>query len=238
MINNELIEKYFSNRLTDKDLELFNELYENDSEFRTEVDFLKDVKRVSEKEDDANFKKKLMAFEGIKINKAKKWLIPITTAAAIALIALSVTIFKQTTLNEDELFATYFQPSKNVSAPIIRSQNTETEINNAYIAYSESNYLEAVSLFEKSFKEINKPELLYYEGNALLALGNYNEAIEKFKQHISFNDALSNRSHWYLALAYIKTKQLENARKELKTFITSKETYKKSEAVLLLKKLK
>jgi len=241
MIHIALIEKYFSNKLSDKERVQFNSLYENNIEFKAEVDFLKNVKSVSEKEDSAQFKKQLASYES-KFQKKQtspfaKWIKPIYAVAAIFLIGLSIHFFMNTPVNENELFVTYFLPSKNVSAPITRSQNTENLENEAFISYNEAKYSQALTLFKKAYQESKNSELLFYEGNALLALNKPDEAILKFKEHIAFNDGLANRSHWYLALAYLKTQNIESAKLELELFINSGETFKIEDAKSLLKKL-
>jgi hypothetical protein len=64
------------------------------------------------------------------------------------------------------------------------------------------------------------------------------EAIDKFNQHLTFSDSLLNRSHWYLALSYLKTKDSKNAILQLTALLDSGENFKKEEATSLLKKLK
>jgi tetratricopeptide (TPR) repeat protein len=240
MITNTLIEKYFSGSLTKKEHLDFEKLYNSDSEFKNEVDFLKNIKRVSEKEDDNKFRNELKTFESEFISKNKnplvKWLKPFIAVAAVLLIALYINLMYNTPINEEQLFTYYFEPSKNVSAPIVRSEN-QSNTTNAFIFYSEKNYNKAYELFDALYKSSKNSEFLFYQGNALLALGNTNEAIEKFKEHLNHSDLLTNRSHWYLALAYLKTKEVALAKQELNALINSGESFKKSEASALLKKL-
>ena len=241
MNNSKLIALYFSNKLSEDELLEFKNLYENNPEFKLEVDFLENVKSVSEKEDDAEFRKQLASFETefIKAEKSpvSKWLRPLISVAAVLLIALSLQIFYNKPLNEDKLFLNYFEPSKNVSAPIVRAEKDKTTTNQAFLAYSENNYKQAIPLFEKAFKDTKNSELLFYEGNALLATDHTEKAIEKFKEHLNYSDILTKRSHWYLALAYLKSKNHEKAKLELKNLINSGENFKKDEARSLLKKL-
>ena len=159
-------------------------------------------------------------------------------AAAVLLIAFCVNFFWDSSIDEAELFAHYFEPSKNVSAPIVRSDSEENDINEAFINYSQHHFENANLLFEKAYKTNQKPELLFYQGNALLASGKNQEAINIFKQHLTFSDTLSNRTHWYLALAYLKTKDLKQAKQHLELLLNSGEVFKKEEASSLLKKLK
>ena len=241
MINKTLIEKYFSKQLTtDESLE-FEKFYKSDLNFKQEVDFLKDLKSVSEVEDDLQFKKQLDSYESEYIQQEKstviKWLKPLIAVAAILTISLSVYFLMNPSLNEEQLFSNYFEPSKNVSAPIVRSDTDETTVNNAFIAYSEADYKEAITLFDNAYQNSKNSELLFYEGNAYLALGDTDNAITKFEEHLNYSDILTHRSHWYLALAYLKSKNTEKAKLELKALMDSGETFKNEEAKSLLKKL-
>lgn len=241
MINQTLIEKYFSKRLTPNESLEFKRRYETDSEFKQEVDFLKDLKSVAATEDDVQFKNQLKSYES-EISKPKKittstWLKPLIAVAALVFVVLSITFLMNDSYDENQLFSHYFEPSKNVSAPIVRSNTNETILNNGFIAYSEAEYEQAILLFEKAYQNSANSELLFYQGNAHLALGETENAIEKFEEHLKYSDILTNRTHWYLALAYLKTKQPEKAKQELKTFLSSSETFKKDDARSLLKKL-
>jgi tetratricopeptide (TPR) repeat protein len=241
MKNSKLIDMYFSNNLSEGELLEFQELYKNNPEFKQEVDFLNDLKLVSEKEDDAEFKKQLETYESAFSDNQKnpfaKWLKPLTAVAALLVIALSINFIFNNEINEDQLFTTYFEPSKNVSVPIVRAEDSETIENKAFITYSEANYKQAIPLFKNAFNITKNSELLFYEGNALLALGQTEKAIEKFEEHLNYSDVLVNRSHWYLALAYLKSENIEKAKLELTALINSEETFKKEESISLLKEL-
>lgn len=242
MSNDELIEQYFSNRLSREERLEFDTLYSKDKTFKDEVDFLENLKAVSKEVDSQNFKTQLEGFEkayqnATKTTKHIAWLKPMLAVAAVLVIALSINLVLNPSIDENKLFDTYFEPSKNVTQPIVRSDSDENILNTAFIAYNDSNYEEAVSLFKNAYQDSKQSELLFYEGNAFLALGDTKNAIEKFKEHLTYSDILTYRSSWYLALAYVKTKQLEKAKQALKTFINSGENFKKEEATSLLKKL-
>lgn len=243
MIDSELIEKYFSGSLSEGELLEFEQLYKNNIAFKQEVDFLKNIKTIAETEDSEQFKAALQDFESEINNSSQssmfsRWLKPLTAMAAILIIGLFISFFWPSKTDKTTLFTTYFEPSKNVSAPIVRSENEQDLSTEAFILYAEKDYEKAAVLFEKAYLLNKNPELLFYQGNALLASGQTKEAIETFKEHINFQEALTNRSHWYLALAYLKNKNLEAAKKELEAYVKSGENFKKVEAASLLEKLK
>lgn len=243
MSNDKLIEQYFSNRLSKEERLEFDVLYRKDKTFKDEVDFLENLKTVSDEDDSRNFKAQLEGFEKAYQNTTKTsnhiaWLKPLLAVAAVLVVALSINFGLNRSIDENNLFDTYFEPSKNVSQPIVRSDGHENILNTAFIAYSDSNFEEAMSLFKTAYQESKQSELLFYEGNALLALGDTQNAIEKFKEHLTYTDVLTNRSHWYLALSYLKTKDSKNAILQLNALLNSGENFKKEEATSLLKKLK
>lgn len=242
MSTDELIEQYFSNRLSEKERLEFDQFYETDKDFRDEVDFLKSLKAISEDVDSKNFKVTLQGFEKehqstktTSINKS--WLKPLSALAAVLIIALIINFGLNRSLDEAELFEYYFEPSKNVTQPIVRSDNDKNILDDAFIAYNDADYKAAILLFEKVYQTSKQSELFFYEGNALLALGKPEESIKKFKEHLLFSDVLTNRSHWYLALAYLRTKDLGNAKLQLNALLNSGEKFKKEEATSILKKL-
>ncbi|MDP5081296.1 MAG: hypothetical protein NWP87_01480 [Winogradskyella sp.] len=239
MINESLIEKYFSRTLTYNESLEFEKRYNTDDNFKQEVDFLKDVNSVSKIEDDLRFKNQLASYESEAKQKEKnipkKWLKPLIAVAAILAISLSIIFLMKPPFDEEHLFSNYFEPSKNVSAPIVRSEDNENIVNKAFMAYSETHYKDAISLFENAYDNTNNSELLFYEGNAYLALDDLENAIAKFEEHLNYSDILTKRSHWYLALAYLKSKNLEKAKLELNALIKSEEAFKKEEAKSLLK---
>ncbi len=241
MINETLIEKYFSKKISEVELLEFKNLYENDEEFKNEVDFLKNIQLASEGEDSSRFKSKLQCYESEFVKEKKphspRWLKPLLAVAAIFIIGLGFTLFLNQNLNNNQLYKEYFEPAKNVSTPIVRSESNEKIIDNAFIAYSEANYKQAISLFDQAFQNTQNSELLFYKGNSLLALNETDEAIQTFKKHLSFSDILTNRTHWYLALAYLKKEQIDEAKQELNLLINSGESFKRKESASLLNKL-
>lgn len=241
MKHQELIEKYFSDALTQDEQKTFDALYIEGGEFKKEVDFLKDLKKVSETKDTATFRSTLKSFENgtadKKPNLIKTYWKPLTAIAAIFIVALSINFWLDSQIDNQFLFENYFEPSKNVTSPVVRSNNDETLHNEAFYVYSKKDYTKASELFSKLHKETNNSEFLFYQGNSLLAKGDIEKAIEVFNEHLKYNDQLYNRTHWYLALAYLNTNNLKQAKQELETFIASGETFKKEEAKSLLEDL-
>ncbi|MEE9363492.1 MAG: CDC27 family protein [Cellulophaga sp.] len=235
-----LLEKYIQNRLTSEEKLVFNELLKNDEDFRREVLLHTDIKKAVTYEDDIKFKGLVSNLE----NKSKnrdlkrsygKWLI----AASIALLlGLSYFININNKVTGNELFASYFVPYRNVIAPLERGSETiqQSEQFLAFMAYEKGEYKNAIALFTKLYTTTKEPYYLFYKANALLKLERANEAIPLLLKHLKTKDTLTDRTNWYLALAYLKIKENQKA-KEILNVVISKGAYKNKEAKLLLKKI-
>ncbi len=238
MEHEELIEKYIQNRLSSEEELKFAKLLKSDLAFKDEVTLHSNLKKVTKHEDDANFRKLITTLEE-KIEKPiqkpsyTKWLV----AASIALL-LGLTYFLN--INEkvstDELFAQNFEPYRNVIAPVVRGDNgnQEDEKTQAFLAYEKGEYETAITLFTKLYKSTKEPYYLFYKANALLKLERAQEAVPLLLEHLKTKDTLTEKTNWYLALAYLKIKDKPKAKKLLKKVIANK-SYKDKEAKKLLK---
>lgn len=240
----QLIEKYFSHKQNEEEAKLFLELKNNDPEFREEVEFQESVRQVCKIEDDLKFKKMIASFEeelqqeqkSLKMNRNLYYKIAVAAVLIVSFGYLATTVFFKTPSNT-ELFASYFETSKNVSYPITRSSAEEEKLAEAFIAYEDKNYSKALTLFENYFTATKDTTILYYKANVLLATDKPAEALEVLVNVENSSSNLASRTHWYKALAYLKTNQQSEAVKELEILLKNKEAFKKEEAEKLLKKL-
>lgn len=239
-----LLDKYVQGTLSPSEQKEFDTLLKEDPDFKTEIELIENIAVISGVEDRSALRKTLQEFESkIETNTSqviplipyKKWLV----AASIILIALigGIAVFNPFDVNTDTLYASNFEPYKNVVTPIIRGESEESEEIEAFTAYESGDYPLAVTKFEQVYQKTQKSYLLLYQANALLASNRTADAIPLLEKHVTLNDRLSDRGKWYLALAYIKNKQQENAIPILEN-IVEKKTFKSSDAAKLLKDLK
>jgi hypothetical protein len=118
----------------------------------------------------------------------------------------------------------------------VNNGNFQDKKAKAFIAYEDGDYKKAVQLFSELYKENEASYYLFYKANALLKLGNSQQAIISLKQHLKAQDSLTEKSNWYLALAYLKENDIANAKKVLKS-ISNKKGYNSKKAQELLQKL-
>lgn len=235
-----LIEKYIQNRLNSEEKLVFNELLKNNEAFKKEVALHTNIKKVVTYEDDAYFRNLISKIE----NNAKgfyqkryytKWLV---AASIILLFGLSyVFIVNNNTATTQELFTSYFEPYRNVVHPIVRSNGQQDKKAMAFMAYEKGEYKTAITLFTQLYSSTKEPHYLFYKANALLKLEKANEAIPLLLEHLKTKDTLTEKTNWYLALAYLKIEDRTNAKKTLKEVIANGK-YKTKEAMELLKKIK
>lgn len=180
-----LIEKYFTGKITAEESLEFKKRYISDPEFKQEVDFYKNVKKVAGAVDDENFKVTLQCFESefsrrrsIRPTDRIRTFIAI---AAVFVIGFSIVSLWPTKVSEADLFNTYFEPSKNISIPIIRSEGSQEIITEAFDAYSIKDYEKAASLFEKAFTVHRNPELLFIRRTRYLLMDKLSMLLNNLK---------------------------------------------------------
>jgi len=236
MKNQKLIENYLSRTLSAEDTVTFNELLQSDVDFKKEVQFYKDLQKVTEFEDGVAFKKQLQQFESEfqpKKSNYTKWL----AAASIAiLIGFGSMFYFQTTSNQD-LFAENFEPYRNVIQPIVRGEVSDNIKTHAFTAYEKGDYKQAITLFSEIQKTETNNYYIFYKANGYLALDNTSEAISLFKNYIATKGEFSEKAYWYLALANLKENNISEAKKVFQKIIKTK-TYNYKKAAILLKQLK
>lgn len=235
MSKEELIANYFLNTLSGDDRRIFDDLLKNDPDFASEIEFQKQVKHaVAAREHDV-LKQKLQYFESqmrTTASRIKWWL---AAASIVFFVSIGYYIFNNNVSNI-ELFNDYYQPAQNIVQPIVRSAIAD-EKTAAFIAYQKGDYKMAQQLFNTLYQKTQDSELLFYEGISLIETNDLESAINKLELHSHYSDAVSNKTNWYLALAYIKQNNLEKAKTILMEITTKKESYKYREAKMLIKKL-
>lgn len=236
MKQEDLIEKYIQNRLSPEEKSTFDELLKNDIAFKEEVALHTNVKKVVEKVDGSNFRNLISDLE-LKANKPAqrrsyvKWLV---AASLILLLGLTYFLTLDTkVVTTNELFTSYFEPYRNVVHPIVRSSEQQDEKALAFMAYEKGDYEKAILLFSNLYIKTKEPYYLFYKANALLKLERANEAVPLLLEHLKTKDTLTEKTYWYLALAYLKLEDRQKARKLLKE-VVAKGLYKTKEAKKLL----
>ena len=243
--NVELIEKYFNDTLKDDEQILFNKLLKNDTAFKEEFLFQKDLKKALSHNQRNSLKTTLQYFENnIKNEKVfplRKWL---AAASIILVLGFSYFLYSDSFKSSPEnLYAEYFEPYRNIVHPVVRSKNEKTIESRAFLAYENGKFYKAINLLN-SVSNNNDEYIRFYKAMCNLGINKYPEAISlllPIASNPSNNNSdinFSEKANWYLGLAYLGTSDLNNAISQLSIVANNPvNSYKKEEAQEILDKL-
>ncbi len=233
------VNQYLKGKLTGNELRQFEKIMKENEPFAHEVKLIHAMNSMI-------LEKKLRQLESshlldqqtpiIKLI-VKKYLV----AASISLLIIGSLLFVvyRSTNNSNLLVDQYFQPyALSLSYHRGEHDSLKLQYNKALLAYQQKDFKQASVLFLEVIEQgMDDQRILFYLGNAYLAIENYTGAIEQLELlSRQVEGEYVARSHWYLALAYLGHNHLENAKLELQKIIETN-TYKKSEAKELLKEL-
>lgn len=237
MNREELIQAYVSNKLGKEEKAEFDRLFENDPEFRKEVEFHKDLKAVFADLERKRIKTKLQNFESeLKTGSQKSYAPWLVAASILVLVGIGILTMFNNPANSDQLYMAYFEPYENVVQPITRGQSIESMKTEVFISYEKKAYKKAAAGFQQLYETTGESYYLLYQANALMADGQPQKAVPLLKQHLAAKDAFAEKSRWYLALAYLKTNETKKAKIVLRNIVAGK-TYKADDAKEILKEL-
>ena len=135
----------------------------------------------------------------------------IAAAVLLALVVVALLTIGQNPTPE-QLFADNFEISPNLDYRASRGSGQDPEITQAYRAYDQGLYAQAIDLLEKLILKGDDPLIhQYYLGNCHLALENWPEAITALQAPADANFHLANDAKWYLGLAYLGQGDTKNA---------------------------
>ena len=248
MKNPDLINRYFENALSPKEQKLFNDLLQNDASFKEEFLFEKNLKKVIKVNQEEELKSRLSQIEEKATSNSgfmimpKKWMV----AASLAIItSLGVWSIKSSYFPSNEaIFEDYFEADRNTVHPVVRGEVMKSIEYRAFVAYEYQDYYKAINLFN-SVKRPGEAHVFFYKGLCFLALDKYDEAITLLNQVAENSPLVVNSSdfeekaNWYLALAYLKKNDKEQAIAKLTKLTEGQNsTYKKKEALEILNYLR
>ena len=141
-------------------------------------------------------------------------------AAVFIFIVAGYTVYQYSTTSNANVFADNFI---NYQLPVSRGENKETKIDSLY---QSANYNALLQAFESSKDKTQKDYFL--AALAYLETGNSNASINTFKNLQQINSAATEKyfvqeTEYYLALAYIKAGNIDEAEKQLSTIKANKQ---------------
>lgn len=135
-----------------------------------------------------------------------------------------------------ELFKEYFSPTSNDLVKTNTGEATQRLNEQAFRLYDQQRYDQALILFDELLKGQKDPNLLFYKGNTLLILGQYQSALQIF-QTMPEGHGRYLSSQWYAGLASLKLGQLTQAKIHLNLVANNEQATNRSKARQLLRSL-
>lgn len=225
------IKRYLRGDMSPEEVSAFEQKMEANPDFKAEVEFQRDVYKGIELNVRSRIKERLKALEAEhpageqgprKAINYKKWL---GLAASIVILIGACIVAKMTFFNGtagQDIVQDYYKPYPNYITDQTRgsSSNSEfdQEVHKAMDLYTQEHYDEAIPLLEEATnKGDNSDQVQFYLGNAYLADGSPQKAIEVFeKNQGNLGEEYGPKNQWYLALAYVANDQPQEARQILK----------------------
>ncbi len=258
----DLIEGFLQNTLTEDELEEFEELLIKDDQFgqmfidmKTMIDGIRTsaskttveekLKRLGitemkesnpgreESTDKGNRNVILVAFNYL---ERQKW--AVAAVITFFMVATAVVININTKPSGGKLFDEYFTPFNSGGAyGYVRGDSVKNDLQHqAFNYYDQEEYTLADDYFDRILDKDSKNIMaLFYSGNALMAIGQINEAIERFREVISLHQGLEVQAKWYMALCYLKIEDYTNMIPLLKDIVKTNTRYSDMAVELLSK---
>lgn len=217
-----LFEAYSSNELSNSEKKAFEDKLNSDSIFKEDFELYITItknlaSRFANEAQEKELRKTLSTLQNqskkqakvVSLFAVKKLLV---AASIILLVSLSVYNFMQKPSYID--FANY----DDLSLVVRGSNEDDTQKKMLEKYFNNKQFNKALPLFESLLKDHpNDNKLILYKGLALLETNEISDAIILFDQLIEKNNPLYNdTATWYKALAYLKNKDYDSCKKELK----------------------
>lgn len=216
MNKEDLLNGYFENSLSDEELNLFEELLQNNADFKAEFEFRKELKSAIQHSKRAELKEKLRKHETQNSNLRKlvsNWRY---VAAAVLVLGFGSYFILNNLQNSNDVFTQYYETYPNVVSPVVRADSSDTSLEaKAFLAYENKDFKQAESLFSELFKTQQQEYALFYQAMSYLEIeGKTSDAISLLEK-TEWTNEFKEKSLWYLAMAHLKMKNKQEAKKSL-----------------------
>ncbi|MCB0669277.1 MAG: tetratricopeptide repeat protein [Saprospiraceae bacterium] len=230
----QLIEQYLNNELTDEQVRQFRERMTDDGEFAIRVELVRempsalltntenfrtDLRRIMQEEAESSIDRKPPPVA----RQFNLWKRLLVAAAIVAFITVGVQFFLPD--NTVDLYSLNFTiPAENITT----RDRTELSIDlqQALQAYSGENYTLAIDLFLKYLS--TQPEDLggrFFLAISQMATGRFGDAIGNLRELATISGSYQKAANWYLALAYLRMGETDQAKITLNELVEPKNSY-------------
>lgn len=157
-------------------------------------------------------------------------------AAAVVVLLGLLFILRPQSLDANTLYAAHFERPSNPFT--LMGGDTKSLQLQAFQAYEQSDFQEAISLYQQVLKDSpQNAQVLYLLGVTYMEDDQPKKAIEIFDKVISEDKIYDEKAQWYKALAWLKANDSEKAKIQLLDIVNSEQHDYKKEAEALLRKI-
>ena len=159
-------------------------------------------------------------------SKAKKFIMSITSIAAIIAIVFSLNIY-QDNRRMDKLFETYYTPLEYDSQLMSRGEETiSPELASVMESYQKEDYASALQMFE-TIPDVDENYLIF-KAICLLETEQTEEAIALLEQLVANGESTEyyQQACWYLALVYLSNHEEDKAMDILNPYSFESDNFK------------
>jgi predicted Zn-dependent protease len=212
----ELIERYLNDELSAEERKQAEQRMSFDPEFKRKLEVFREFQQMYS-EESQSFRTLLKEvdeeYQQDRKPKNSYWLIA-ASVSLIGLLAAAYFLFLSPAPQPEELYAQNFSlPADNLT---VRGDEDQQLLNEAMVLYSDRQFDEALQRFDAwEAQHTDSIPVMFYSAISQMALGEMKPAITQLRAITldrSANASYSAASHWYLALAYLKAKQVSEAR--------------------------
>lgn len=210
------IENYLDGNLSKEELLLFEKQFQADEELRKEVSLAKEVNETIKEDDVAALRTKLKKL--ISPKKSINLKTYLSIAASVALLLSAIYTTKHIRINTpkalyNSFYNTYTADFTKRSAKSPQKNSTEFGL----LLYEKGEFEEAYHVFQNYLKEnYTNQTIKFFAAVSAIETNRTDEAIKSLSEISTDEESLLKfNAKWYLALAYMKKEDLNEAKKLL-----------------------
>ena len=202
---NHIIHKFINHSLTREDKIIFDQLYKENEDFRSEVEMITDIQVVIESNDYNNLKVIMEEAESEISIRDKQGFKRFLKKGWIIIIVLLIVLFAGYHLlkpkpSPSQLYASYYKAPANTFYPITRGNADISTISKAFLAYEQKDYRNAQQLLSTISPN---DEINFYLAISTGELEEYEEAINLLNRINSKDPLLQEDVWWYKGLFHL-----------------------------------
>lgn len=230
------IDRYVTGKLEDAELWEFRHEMDNNPKLAEEVNLRAEIYQSLADTQKIKFRENLKSLRNEKKSAVRfihSWKVR-AVAASIAVVllvgaGLTTSLFK--TQDNQELYASYFNPESSLLSVRSGTVSDNTSLNLGMLSYDQGQYDESIEIF-KSIPDNVVARL--YCGLAYMNVKNYKAAIDEFNHVLAHGDNLfTDQAEWNIGLSYLADNKIDEAKKTFTSIAGEKGAYQQKASDLL-----